>query len=190
MTAGGGILHQEMPKGDNEGRMGGFQLWANLPASHKMMEPRYRDIKSDQIPEINTSDGVKIRVICGEVDGVKGSARDIVIKPEFLDVMIPANTEYIHPTKSGHTVFAYVIDGNGLFSKAKKEAANTNLVLFDDGKQITVTTESKSVHFLLISGKPLNEPIAWRGPIVMNTQEELETAFEDHRNGNFIKNRK
>jgi redox-sensitive bicupin YhaK (pirin superfamily) len=189
MTAGSGILHQEMPKGDNEGRMGGFQLWANLPASHKMMNPRYRDITGDQIPEVEMDNGVKIRVICGNVDGVRGAAEDIVIKPEFLDVTIPENTEYIHSTQKGDTVFAYVIEGKGYFSQDKKAAANENLVLFDDGEQITATTGDQAVRFLLISGKPLGEPIAWRGPIVMNTRKELEKAFAEYRNGTFIRNK-
>jgi redox-sensitive bicupin YhaK (pirin superfamily) len=188
MTAGSGILHQEMPKGNDEGRMGGFQLWANLPASHKMMKPRYRDIKSEQIPEIDMPNGIKIRVICGNVDGVQGSAQDIVIEPEYLDIMIPRNSVYIHSTKPGNTVFAYVFEGQGLFSEEKKPASNENLVLFDDGEQVTVTTEGQSVRFLLVSGKPLGEPVAWRGPIVMNTQEELETAFREYREGTFIKN--
>jgi redox-sensitive bicupin YhaK (pirin superfamily) len=189
MTAGSGILHQEMPKGNSEGRMGGFQLWANLPASHKMMEPRYRDITSDQIPEVEMPNGVKVRVICGEVGDVQGAARDIVIEPEYLDVSIPKNSEYIHVTKPGNNVFAYVIDGEGLFSDEKKIASNHNLLLFDDGDQITITTEDEPVRFLLASGRPLNEPVAWRGPIVMNTQEELETAFREYREGTFIKNR-
>jgi redox-sensitive bicupin YhaK (pirin superfamily) len=189
MTAGSGILHQEMPRGNSEGRMGGFQLWANLPASHKMMEPRYRDITSDQIPEVEMPNGVKVRVICGEVGDVQGAARDIVIEPEYLDVSIPKNSEYIHVTKPGNNVFAYVIDGEGLFSDEKKIASNHNLLLFDDGDQITITTEDEPVRFLLASGRPLNEPVAWRGPIVMNTQEELETAFREYREGTFIKNR-
>lgn len=187
MTAGSGILHQEMPKGDNEGRMGGFQLWANLPASRKMMEPRYRDIKSEQIPEINMPNGTKIRVICGDVGGVEGSAKDIVIKPEFLDITMPENTDYLHPTEMGHTVFAYIIEGKGYFSQEKKAAANENLVLFDNGEQITIAARREAVRFLLISGKPLGEPVAWRGPIVMNTEEELEIAFAEYRNGTFIK---
>ncbi|UCC79397.1 MAG: pirin family protein, partial [Candidatus Zixiibacteriota bacterium] len=148
MTAGSGILHQEMPKGDDQGRMGGFQLWANLPASHKMMEPRYRDIKSEQIPEVNMPNGTKIRVICGDVGEVEGSAKDIVIKPEFLDITIPDNTDYVHPTEKGHTVFAYVIEGKGYFSQDKKVAANENLVLFDDGEQLTVATRQEAVRFL------------------------------------------
>ena len=205
MTAGSGIIHQEMPKGDEKGHMGGFQLWANLPSSHKMMDPRYRDVKSHQIPEISTENGVTIRIICGEVKRTKGPVRDIITDPEYLDLTVPAGTELIHPTKPGHTVFAYVIEGKAYFCKEKNpftyemEGAsyfdiqrnpfmtNENLVLFDDGEQIVVSTEDEPVRFLLISGKPIGEPVAWYGPIVMNTQEELRIAFEEYRSGTFIK---
>jgi hypothetical protein len=207
MTAGSGIIHQEMPKGDKTGRMGGFQLWANLPASHKMMDPRYRDVKSEQIPEISMLGGVTIRIICGKVEGVKGPVQDIVTDPEYLDLSVPADTEFIHPTKPGHTVFAYIIEGKARFCKEKNpftyevEGANyfdiqrdpfatdENLVLFGDGEQIVVSTEDDPVRFLLMSGKPINEPVAWYGPIVMNTQQELEVAFEEYNNGTFIKHR-
>ncbi len=189
MTAGNGILHQEMPKGDNHGVMGGFQLWANLPASHKMINPRYRDIKSGQIPVVSMDNGVEIRVICGRIDGTIGPVTDVVIEPQYLDVTIPENTEYVHPTLSGHTVFAYVIYGEGYFDTQKESPTlNHNIVLFDDGEQVNISTENSPVRFLLISGKPIGEPIAWRGPIVMNTDEELRTAFEEYRNGTFIKN--
>jgi quercetin 2,3-dioxygenase len=205
MTAGSGIIHQEMPKGNKAGHMGGFQLWANLPASHKMMDPRYRDVKSDQIPEISTGNGVTIKVICGEVEGIRGPVLDIITDPQYLDVTVPANTEFIHPTKSGHNVFAYIIDGKAWFCKQKDpftyEVQGTNyfdiqrdpfmtdktLVLFHDGEQIVVATEDKPVRFLLISGQPIGEPVAWYGPIVMNTQKELRTAFEEYNNGTFIK---
>jgi len=205
MTAGSGIIHQEMPKGDEAGHMGGFQLWANLPASHKMMEPRYRDVKSNQIPVVSTKNGVKIRVISGEVDGTKGPAQDIITKPSYLDVSVPAGTEYIHPTRSGDTVIAYVIAGKARFCHKNDDciyevegedpayiyrdgfAENGELVLFGDGKQIVITTTSEPVRFLLLSGKPIREPVAWAGPIVMNTQEELRIAFDEYRNGTFIK---
>jgi redox-sensitive bicupin YhaK (pirin superfamily) len=208
MTAGSGIIHQEMPKGDNKGIMGGFQLWANLLASHKMMDPRYRDVKNNQIPEISTKSGVIIRIICGEVKGTKGPVRDIITDPEYLDLIVPAKTEFIHPTKPGHTVFAYVIEGKAFFCQEKNPftyemegtnyfdiqrnpfVANENLVLFDDGEQIVVSTEDEPVRFLLISGKPIGEPVAWYGPIVMNTQEELRIAFEEYNNGTFIKHKK
>ena len=207
MTAGSGIIHQEMPKGDEKGMMWGFQLWANLPASQKMMKPRYRDVKDNQIPEVSAGEGVKIRIICGEVKGTRGPVRDIVVDPEYLDCTVPAGSEFIHPTKPGHTVFAYVIGGKAFFCKEKNPFAyeieganysdiqrdafvrNENLVLFDDGEQIVVSTEDEPVRFLLMSGKPLREPVAWYGPVVMNTKEELRIAFEEYQNGTFIKYR-
>jgi redox-sensitive bicupin YhaK (pirin superfamily) len=207
MTAGSGIIHQEMPKGDKTGHMGGFQLWANLPASHKMMDPRYRDVKSNQIPEISTGNGVTIRIICGQVEGTQGPVQDIVTDPEYLDFTVPAETEFTHLTKPGHTVFAYVIEGKARFCQEKNPftyevegvnyfdiqrdpfVANENLVLFDDGEYIVVSTEDEPVRFLLISGKPIGEPVAWYGPIVMNTQQELEIAFEEYRNGIFLKHK-
>jgi redox-sensitive bicupin YhaK (pirin superfamily) len=205
MTAGSGIIHQEMPKGDKKGQMGGFQLWANLPASHKMMNPRYRDVKANQIPEVSTAKGAKIRIISGEVKGTKGPVRDIITDPEYLDIEVPSGSEFVHPTKPGYTVFAYVIQGKGYFCRKKNPftyemegenyfdlqrnpfVANGSMVLFDDGEQISVSTEEESVRFLLMSGKPLGEPVAWYGPIVMNTQEELRIAFEEYRNGTFIR---
>jgi redox-sensitive bicupin YhaK (pirin superfamily) len=208
MTAGSGIIHQEMPKGDASGHMGGFQLWANLPASDKMMDPRYRDVKSSQIPEISTGNGVTIRIICGAVAGTPGPVRDIVTDPEYLDVTVPAGVEFIHPTKRGHTVFAYVIEGRGRFCSEKNpfaydvEGANyfdiqrdpvvtgENLVLFDDGERVVVSTKDEPVRFLLLSGKPIGEPVAWYGPIVMNTREELQTAFEEYSSGTFVKHGK
>jgi len=205
MTAGSGIIHQEMPKGDEKGRMYGFQLWANLPASDKMMNPRYRDLTRDQIPEVELDNGTKIKIICGEVSGVKGPVRDIVIDPEYVDVTIPAQSEFALPTKPGHTVFVYIIEGQGYFCREKNPftyevegvnyfdiqrdpfVGNGTLVLFDDGDQIEAFTESQGVRFLLMSGKPLKEPVAWYGPIVMNTEEELRIAFEEYRQGTFIK---
>ena len=205
MTAGSGIVHQEMPKGDEAKRMGGFQLWANLPASHKMMDPRYRDVKNSEIPELALEGGVKVRVICGEVAGTQGPVRDIVTDPEYLDVTVPAGTRYAHPTRQGHTVFAYVIDGSARFcedkdpytyevvgtsyfdTERKPSLGDGSIVLFGDGEQIVVTTEANAVRFLLISGKPIGEPVAWYGPIVMNTQDELKIAFEEYQNGRFIK---
>lgn len=208
MTAGSGIVHQEMPKGDSEGRMGGFQLWANLPAERKMMPPRYQEVKREQIPEKVLEDGTQIRVICGRVNDTAGPVRDIVIDPEYLDVSIPPRSEWIHPTKPGHTVLAYVIEGKGYFCREREPfsypvegenyfdierepfVVDRTLVLYDDGDSVTVTTEDDPVRFLLISGKPIREPVAWYGPIVMNTQEELQTAFEEYRNGTFIKGAK
>jgi redox-sensitive bicupin YhaK (pirin superfamily) len=207
MTAGSGIIHQEMPKGDPNGIMLGFQLWANLPASRKMMDPRYQEITSNQIPEVQLENGTKIKIICGRINDMPGPVQDIVIDPEYLDIYVPANSIYEHPTKTGHTVFAYVIDGKGYFCDEKKPFTfdvvgdsyfdmssepfieNEMLVLFDDGESVRVSTEDEPVRFLLISGKPINEPVAWRGPIVMNTQEELRLAFEEYQNGTFIKHK-
>ncbi|MFC1516669.1 pirin family protein [Thermodesulfobacteriota bacterium] len=205
MTAGSGIVHQEMPKGDTNGRMYGFQLWANLPSREKMMDPRYRDIGSEQIPEVRLPDNTTIKIISGQVSGTKGPVQDIVIDPEYIDVTVPANSEFRHPTKQGHTVFAYIIDGQGYFCREKNpftyEVEGTNyfdiqrdsfvgngtIVLFDDGDEIMAFTEKHKVRFLLISGKPIGEPVAWYGPIVMNTQEELQIAFEEYKQGTFIK---
>jgi len=205
MTAGSGIIHQEMPKGDRYGKMYGFQLWANLPKSHKMMNPRYRDIKNDQIPVALLQNGTKIRVICGKAGDIQGPVRDIIIDPEYLDITVPAGTEYMHPTKRGHTVFAYVIEGIGDFGREKnpfsyeikgtnffdmnREASlrNGDLVLFGDGDQVMVLTEKDPIRFLLLSGRPIGEPVAWYGPIVMNTRDELHIAFEEYNNGTFIK---
>jgi redox-sensitive bicupin YhaK (pirin superfamily) len=205
MTAGSGIIHEEMPKGDEKGRMYGFQLWANLPSGKKMMDPRYRDIASAHIPEVRLPGDTIIRIISGEVSRIKGPVKDIVIDPEYLDVTVPANSEFTHPTKQGHTVFAYIIDGQGLFCSEKNPFAyvaegrnyfdirrdpfvkDGTIVLFDDGEEISVLTEKDKVRFLLISGKPIGEPVAWYGPIVMNTQEELQTAFEEYERGTFIK---
>lgn len=205
MTAGSGIIHQEMPKGDSGGLMFGFQLWANLPRSHKMIEPRYRDVKSEQIPEVVLENGTKIRIICGKVGGKQGPVQDIIIDPEYIDVTVPARSEFIHLTKRGHTVFAYIIEGKAYFCKEKNPfsyeiegtnyfdiqrdpfISNTTLVLFDDGDQMMVSTEDDAVRFLLISGKPIVEPVAWYGPIVMNTEDELRIAFEEYSNGTFVK---
>jgi redox-sensitive bicupin YhaK (pirin superfamily) len=208
MTAGSGIIHQEMPQGDEDGRMEGFQLWANLPAADKMMDPRYRDVLSRQIPALEAGGGVKIRVICGRVGDTEGPVRDIVTDPQYLDVTVPPATEYLHPTKAGHTVMAYVIAGKGCFCREKDAfsyaaeganyfdlerqpyAANEELVVFEDGEQLFVSTEDEPVRFLLISGRPLGEPVAWYGPIVMNTQDELRLAFEEYQRGSFIKHKR
>jgi len=191
MTAGSGIVHQEMPKGSDDGWMAGFQLWANLPASHKMMDPRYRDITREDIPVIERDNGVEIKVICGEVDGVQGPAQDIVIEPEYLDVTIPEGATFTHPTKPGHTVFAYTmwISGDGRFTPDADPIGPEHLIIFDDGENVEITATDESVRFLLISGKPIREPVAWRGPIVMNTQEELRIAFEEYRRGTFLKHK-
>ena len=207
MTAGSGIIHQEIPQGDAQGRMAGFQLWANLPARQKMMDPRYRDVRHDQIPEVVLGGGVTVRVIAGAVQGTRGPVRDIVIDPEYLDISLPAHAEFVHPTKPGHTVCAYVIGGRVCFCREKNPFSypmvganyfdlqrdalvpDAHLVLFGDGGQMVASTENEPARFLLISGQPLGEPIAWYGPIVMNTQQELQVAFEEYRNGTFLKHR-
>ena len=207
MTAGSGIIHQEMPKGDPQGAMHGFQLWANLPAANKMTEPRYRGIASSEIPEVRDAGGAAIKVIAGSVGGVVGPVRDVVISPEYLDVNLPPGKSFTHPTPRGHTAFAYVIGGKGAFCQKndpysyEEEGENyfdmersrllgdRHLVLFGDGDRVSVTAEAEPVRFLLISGKPIGEPIAWSGPIVMNTQEELRTAFEELERNTFIKHR-
>lgn len=190
MTAGSGIIHQEMPQGDPHGVMQGFQLWANLPASGKMMDPRYRDVRSSQIPLARLENGCEARVICGRFGDTEGPVRDIVTDPEYLDVSVPAHTTFEHPTKRGHTVLAYVISGSGSFGEPEGFTANNeDLVLFEDGDTLVVTATDEPVRFLLLSGEPIGEPIAWYGPIVMNTQEELRRAFEEYDKGTFIKHR-
>ncbi len=205
MTAGSGIIHQEMPKGDKKGSMGGFQLWANLPASHKMMDPRYRDVKNQQTPEISLKEGTKVKIISGEVDGVEGPVRDIVTEPEYLDITVPAGVTFTHPVSRGKNVFAYVIEGEGYFDKSRDpyghEAIGTNyfdlkrscvcgnetVILYGDGDEVAVTSDKNAVRFLLVSGRPIKEAVAWYGPVVMNTQEELRLAFEEYQKGTFIK---
>ena len=188
MTAGSGIIHQEMPKGDDRGTMWGFQLWANLPAAEKMMAPRYREVKSDQIPEVELDDGVRAKIICGSIDGQSGPVTDIVTEPTYLDIQVPAGIEYSHPVAAGHTVFVYIIEGTGAFGPENQPILDKEtLVLFEDGDQVLVSTDRQPVRFLLVAGRPIKEPVAWRGPIVMNTQEELQAAFEEYRNGTFIK---
>jgi redox-sensitive bicupin YhaK (pirin superfamily) len=208
MTAGSGVIHQEMPKGDTAGRMYGFQLWANLPKSHKMMDPRYRDVRAEQVPEVKLGSGATVKVICGAVAGRQGPVRDIVTDPEYLDVSVPAGAEFAHRVPRGHTAFAYVIEGKGLFCDEENPFAydvegvnyfdmqrdpwitNGMLVLFADGDEVRASAEKDDVRFLLISGRPIGEPVAWYGPIVMNTNEELEVAFDEYRRGTFIKSGK
>ncbi len=185
MTAGSGIIHQEMPEGDNQGRMYGFQLWANLPQSHKMTAPRYREIKSVEIPYVIRPDGVTIHIISGAVEGKTGPVREIMIDPEYLDVSMPNRTTFSHPTKPGYTVFICVY--KGAVWCEQQPIAELSVALFQDGDILQLETRDEPARFLLLSGNPLHEPIAWRGPIVMNTQEELRLAFTEYNNGTFIK---
>jgi len=204
MTAGSGIIHQEMPRGNEAGVLWGFQLWANLPASHKMMDPRYRGIVAAEIPEV-TMNGIRVKVICGQAGGVEGPVRDVVVDPEYLDVTVPQETTFTHAIKRGYTALAYVIDGEGYFDRERNafghevvgtnyfdmerqcECRPENLILYGDGDLVSISTQASPVRFLLISGKPIREPVAWYGPIVMNSQDELQTAFEEYGKGTFIK---
>ena len=205
MTAGSGILHQEMPKGDLKGRMHGFQLWANLPSSLKMTAPRYQDVVSAEIPEVTENDGTHVRVVCGSFWGKTGPVDGIAADPQYLDIWVPPGTRKTLPVETSRHVFAYVFEGAGTFRDASRpqavkteleglpkdtmidDAGNRSLVLFDNGDEVTVQAGESGIRFLLVSGKPIQEPVAWRGPIVMNTREELEQAFQEYRNGTFIK---
>jgi quercetin 2,3-dioxygenase len=187
MTAGSGIIHQEMPIGNAQGRLDGFQLWANLPRARKLMEPRYRDILQEQIPTVTLPGGASVRVICGTVAGVAGPVREIVIDPEYLDVSVPAGGCFVHPTKPGHTVLAFVAAGQGTFAAGYPEPLGVDTVcLYEPGDQVAVQAHDQGVRFLLISGHPIGEPVAWIGPIVMNTDEELQIAFAEYRAGRFL----
>lgn len=209
MTAGSGIIHQEMPKGGKDRLMWGFQLWANLPAKHKMMDPRYRDVKNSQIPEVTAASGVRVKIICGKMDGVIGPVKDIVTDPEYIDVSVPGGISFTHAVPSGHTVFAYVIEGAGYFDKERNPFAHEvigenyfdlkrdclcraeTFVLYEgEGDEVVISAEGSPVRFLLVSGRPIGEPVAWYGPIVMNTQDELRIAFEEYERGTFIKDMK
>ena len=188
MTAGSGVIHQEMPEGDASGRMGGFQLWANLPATHKMIDPRYCPVPAGTIPTVETDDAV-VHVICGEVAGVAGPVGDIIIEPEYLDVQVRPGRTWAHPTAAGHTVFAYLFEGAACFGPDSDTvcAEHGTVVLLGDGDEVAVRAGESGARFLLVSGRPLGEPIAWGGPIVMNTREELERAFEEYHAGTFVK---
>ncbi len=209
MTAGSGIIHQEMPRGNKSGLLWGFQLWANLPASHKMMDPRYREVKREQSPEVSLDGGVKVKVICGEINGVRGPVSDVVTDPEYLDITLPAKSTFRHSVKDGNTAVAYVIEGKGYFDEERnpfgfeREALNyydpgreclfspETLILYEhEGERLSVSTEDSPVRFLLFSGRPIGEPVAWYGPIVMNTREELVRAFDEYDKGTFIRHRK
>src|SRR5216684_4464647 len=195
MTAGSGILHQEMPQGDPKGRMHGFQLWANLPSALKMTPPRYQDIGAGAIPEVTDDDGTRVRVICGSFWGKTGPVEGVAADPRYLDVWVPPGRRKTLPVETSRHAFAYVFEGSGTFRDAsdargvlteqvggsdtpvREEAGNRSLVLFDRGDEVTVQAGEEGIRFLLVSGKPIEEPVAWYGPIVMNTQQELQQAM-------------
>jgi redox-sensitive bicupin YhaK (pirin superfamily) len=206
MTAGSGILHQEMPKGDSQGRMHGFQLWANLPSSLKMTNPRYQDIPGLAIPEVVDDDGTSVKVICGDFWGKRGPVDGIAAEPRYLDVWVPPNKRKTLPVETHRQAFAYVFEGSGSFSGASEpfgvlhekevdgeellvraRVSNRHLVVFDSGDEVTVQAGEQGIRFLLVSGRPIKEPVAWHGPIVMNTQAEIRQAVAELGNGTFIK---
>jgi len=206
MTAGSGIVHQEMPQLSPSGTMWGFQFWANLPASQKMMPPRYRDVPAVTIPEVTLASGVKIKLVSGTLNGVEGPVKDIVTDPELMDVTIPSGAVFEHRITHGHTVVAYVLSGKGQFDEGRDPYAydysgngwmdlerecsfgpETVILYGREGADIRVTAGEKGLRFLLLTGRPLGEPVAWQGPIVMNSKEELKIAFEEFNNGTFIK---
>ena len=205
MTAGSGILHQEMPRGDARGRMHGFQLWANLPSSLKMTDPRYQDIPSSAIPEVTDDDGTRVRVICGEFWGKKGPVEGVAADPQYLDISVLPGQRRQLKVETTRNAFAYVFAGSGTFRDASNpravltekvaraddppvyDAANHSLVLFDRGDEIAVQAGEAGIRFLLVSGKPIEEPVAWYGPIVMNTQAQLRQAMAELSDGTFIK---
>ena len=205
MTAGSGILHQEMPQGDAAGRMHGFQLWANLPRALKMTDPRYQDVRAKDIPEITDDDGTHVRVVCGQFWGKQGPVEGVAADPRYLDISVaPGRTRRLEVDNSRHA-FAYVFAGSGSFRDASKPLpvqtelvgisddatpsmlGNRSLVVFDSGDEITVTAGDEGIRFLLVSGRPLEEPVAWYGPIVMNTKDELRQAYAELKDGSFIK---
>ena len=207
MTAGSGIMHQEMPQGDAQGRMHGFQLWANLPRALKMTAPRYQDVQAKDIPEVTDDDGTHVRIVVGDFWGKKGPVEGVAADPRYLDVSVaPGKTKRLAVDNSRHA-FAYVFAGSGTFRDASKPLAvqtelvgvsddptpsmlgNRSLVVFDSGDEITVSAGDEGVRFLLVSGRPLEEPVAWYGPIVMNEQSELQQAYAELQNGTFIKHR-
>jgi len=195
MTAGSGIIHQEMPQVKDDGILLGFQLWSNLPASHKMMKPRYQEVKSAEIPEISDKSGCNVRVVCGSYNGTTGPVKDIITNPVFLDVSVPEETELIIPTTADDNGFCYVIEGSGYFCRketsreiaTKNVAENRDILLLSKGDELAVHTKEHKLRFLFVTGKALGEPVAWGGPIVMNTNEELDLAFKEFENGTFIK---
>jgi redox-sensitive bicupin YhaK (pirin superfamily) len=207
MTAGSGIIHQEMPQGDAHGHMHGFQLWANLPASLKMTAPRYQDVNARDIPAITDDDGTHVRVVCGEFWGKRGPVDGIAAEPSYLDVSVPPGKRKTLPVETTRHAFAYVFAGSGTFRNGSaplpvktddtgdvdtaiyQPAGDRSLIVFDRGDEVTVQAGDDGIRFLLVSGKPIEEPVAWYGPIVMNTQAELRQAFKEFREGTFIKHR-
>ncbi len=189
MTSGRGIMHEEMPQVRPEG-IAGFQLWVNLPARVKMTRPRYQDVRSDRIPELETRDGVRVRVVAGTAGDMRGAVTDIAADPSYLDVLVPPKSTYRERIEPGHTAFAYVFQGSATFPGPGDETVTVHeprLVVLGDGDEVRVTTGGAPARFLLVSGKPLNEPIARYGPFVMNTRAEIEQALEDLRRGTFVK---
>ena len=205
MTAGSGILHQEMPKGDAQGRMHGFQLWANLPASLKMTKPRYQDVQGKDVPEVVDDDGTRVRIVCGTFWGKSGPVDGVAADPRYIDVSVPAGVRRSLPVEASRHAFAYVFAGSGSFRDASAprpvrtdiiggdgetvpdSIGNRSLVLFDSGDEITVQAGDEGIRFLLVSGQPIEEPVAWYGPIVMNTRQELQQAFDELNRGTFIR---
>jgi len=208
MTAGSGIIHQEMPHGDTEGRMHGFQLWANLPSSLKMTSPRYQDIQSKDIPQVIDDDGTSVRIVCGEFWGQSGPVDGVAAEPQYLDVFVPPGRRRSLPVETTRHSFAYVFEGSGTFGNASEPrlvttdtlglagaqagqlAGNRSLIVFDRGDEVVVQAGPAGIRFLLVSGRPIQEPIAWYGPIVMNTREEIQRAFSEFRAGTFLKHAK
>jgi redox-sensitive bicupin YhaK (pirin superfamily) len=208
MTAGSGILHQEMPHGNELGKMHGFQLWANLPSSLKMTDPRYQDVSSREIPEVTDDDGTKVRVVCGSFWGKSGPVDGIASEPRYLDVWVPPGVRKTFPVESSRHAFAYIFEGSGSFRDASKpfgvltekegpgvsivreQTGNRSLVVFDSGDEVTVQAGESGIRFLLVSGRPIEEPVAWYGPIVMNTEDELRQAYAELRDGTFIRTRR
>jgi redox-sensitive bicupin YhaK (pirin superfamily) len=182
-------MHEEMPQVRPEG-MDGFQLWVNLPARDKMTKPRYQDVRSNSIPQVTDNNGALIRIISGQVGPVTGPVTEIAAEPMYIDVTVPANSVFQQPISKGHNSFAYVFEGNGKFGGFNKsesvEIQSPSLAIFGDGDLVNVFTDHEPVRFLLVSGKPLNEPVARYGPFVMNTKQEIEQALEDLRRGTFV----
>lgn len=185
MTSGGGIMHEEMPKSDH-GKMEGFQLWINLPARLKMSRPRYQEIAAETIPEVVVENGIRVRIVAGLANGTRGPVTEIAADPTYLDVTVPERQTFSHQIEAGHAAFAYVFEGSGFFGPEGEETTSPKLAVFEDGDKIEVRAGVTGVRFLLVSGKPLGEPVARYGPFVMNTQEEIHQALQDLREGTFI----